>query len=299
MISVNKLSKIYENKIVALNNVSFSLSRTPIFMVAGPNGAGKTTLLRILSTALMPTSGDVYVLGFDGIKEAKEIRKRTAIAPQDSYPDPYLTPEQFVSWYLISRGMSFSESRRQARYALEILQLDDVRKRKCLTLSGGERRRVIIAAAIATNAELLILDEPTAGLDPIGRRIIYKFIKMLSKERNIILSTHLMGEAEDVADKVLIINKGKMLIMDSVANIMRKVPKYYYNVIAEEYSNDIVVSLEDSGFKPSLEGDRISIHVKDFKELQSVISILSKHKLTFTIKRVNLDDVFIELCRSG
>lgn len=297
MISASKLVKIYENNVIALDNVSFDISRKSVLMVVGPNGAGKTTLLRILSTALLPTSGEAYVLGFDIVKEAEEIRKRAAIVPQDSYPDPYLTPQQFISWYLVSRGMSISESRRQARYALEVLQLEDVRNRKCITLSGGERKRVIVAAVIAANAEFLILDEPTAGLDPIGRKTVYEVIRELGKERGIAMSTHLISEAEDVAEDVLIINKGNILAVDSVKKLMQRAPEYSYDVIVREAISGIEACLKDSGFKFSREESRILIHVKDSKELHRAVSVLSEQKLAFTVKKVSLEDVFIKLCQ--
>lgn len=295
MISVQRLVRVYEGGVVALDDISFEVDRKCILMIAGPNGAGKTTLLRILSTALLPTSGHASVLGFDVIKEADKIRRRIAIAPQGSYPDPYLTPEQFISWYLVAYGMAINESRKRAKQALELMQLEHVRNRKCMTLSGGEEKRVIIAATIATNAELLILDEPTAGLDPMGRRAIYDTIVRLGGDHGIIMSTHLISEAESFAEKVLIIDKGRILALDSVRELMRKVPEYAYKVMIEETGKEIETLLEDVNVKFFYESGRTSVYVRGPEELQRMISKLSDLKLNFTITRVSLEDVFIEL----
>jgi len=295
LISALRLVRVYEGGVVALDDISFKVDRKCILMIAGPNGAGKTTLLRILSTALLPTSGHASVLGFDVVKEADKIRRRIAIAPQGSYPDPYLTPEQFISWYLVAYGMSINESRKRAKQALELMQLEDVRNRKCMTLSGGEEKRVIIAATIATNAELLILDEPTAGLDPMGRRAIYDRIVRLGGDHGIIMSTHLISEAESVAEKVIVINNGRILALDSVRELMRKVPEYAYKVMVEETGEEIETLLEDVNVKFSLESGRTSVYVKGPEELQRMISKLSDLRLNFTITRVSLEDVFIEL----
>ena len=295
LIYVEKLVKIYNGNIVALNNISFKIDRKCSLLVAGPNGAGKTTLLRILATTLLPTSGNVTVLGFDVVKQAENIRKKVAIAPQDSYPDPYMTPEQFIFWYLVARGMSINESRKQAKYALELLQLEHVKNRKCLTLSGGERKRVIVAAIIATNAELLILDEPTAGLDPMGRRAVYDMINKFSRDHGIIMSTHLIGEAEAVAEKVLLINKGRILALDSVRNLLGKFAQYEYRIFVEEANKNLETYLENMNVKFLHENGRIVIYIRSSEELQYLISKLSELRLNFTIKRVNLEDVFIEL----
>lgn len=295
MISVQNLVKVYQGGIVGLDNVSFNCDRKCILMVAGPNGAGKTTLLRILSTALQPTSGDAFVLGFSVVRQPAEIRKRVAVVPQDSFPDPYLTPKQFVTWYLVARGMSVSEAGKQAEYALELLKLEHVKNRKCLTLSGGERRRVVVAATIATDAELLFLDEPTAGLDPIGRKAIYDLVTRLGRSQGVVMSTHLIGEAEMVAEKVLVINKGRILAFDSVKELLRKVAKYDYRVIIEEARKDLKTYLENMDVKFFYESGRISIYTRSPDELYHVISKLSELRLNFTIKRVSLEDVFIEL----
>lgn len=292
---MQKLVKIYEGGIVALDNLDFDIDRRCILMVAGPNGAGKTTLLRIISTALLPTSGHASVLGFDVVKQAEKIRERIAFVPQESLPDPYLTAEQFVSWYLVARGMSISDSRKQARYALELLQLDHVRSRKTLALSGGERRRVVVAAAIAANAELLILDEPTAGLDPIGRRAVHDMIRQLGREHGVILSTHLLSEAERVADRVLVIDKGQILALASVEELLRKVAPYEYVIFVEKTSTDLETYLGGADAKFFYEDGGISIYIKGTQGLQHVISKLAELGSRFTIRRVSLDDVFIEL----
>lgn len=295
MLNVERLVKKYEGGIIALDNVTFEINRKCILTVAGPNGAGKTTLLRIISTALLPTSGNVSVLGFDVVREAKKIREKVAVVPQDSYPEPYLTPLQFVSWYLVARGMSISDSKKQAQYALELLQLEHVRNRKCLTLSGGERKRVIVAAVIATNADLLILDEPTAGLDPIGRKAVYNIIKRLSNDHGIIMSTHLLAEAEAVAEEALIINKGQMLAMGSIKELTRKIVGYEYKIIVEEANQNLETYLRSLDTRFLSENGKALIYLKSSEELQRVLPTLTGLKLNFTVKKLDLEDAFIQL----
>ena len=164
-VEVRGLTKVYPPNIDALRGVTFDLAGRALYVIAGPNGAGKTTLLRILYTALLPTSGEAYVFGYDVVKEAVEIRKHIAVVPQDAMPEPYLTPREFIELYLITRGFSRNDAVREARRALKIVGLEHVSNKLCLSLSGGEGKRVLVAAVLATNAELLFLDELTAGLD--------------------------------------------------------------------------------------------------------------------------------------
>ena len=295
MLWAKDLVKVYANGVVALDRISFCIPEKSILVVGGPNGAGKTTLIRIVSTALRYTSGEVNVHGFDARKEAEKIRRISAVTPQESRPDGYMTPEQFVSWYLVSRGISISESKSRARHALELLRIDHVKDRKCLALSGGEMRRVMVATTIATQADLLILDEPVAGLDPVGRRAVYGAIHELSKDHDIIMSTHLIGETEDLAGDILLINKGQILACGSIKEFMRRTAKYSHTVIIDSNDRKLEIELDNLSIRFLREKQHILAYVRNSDQLLDVMSLLAGTKLPFSVRKISLDDIFVEL----
>jgi len=296
IIEVYELVKIYRPNVVALNKVTFNIPKKGLYIVAGPNGAGKTTLLRILYTALLPTSGEARVLDYDVVKEAKEIRKRIAVVPQDARPEPYLTPQEFVELYLMARGFSRSDAIRQARSALEVLGLEHVRNRLCLTLSGGEKQRVLVAAALATNAELLFLDEPTSGLDPLARRRVHEALRELVKGgHTIIVTTHLLNEAEEVADVVLLINRGRVLAMGKPDELKLSILRYQYRVTVREPCTSLMNEIKYLDINIVRRGDGDLVIYVNQEELRKLIDVLTVYGSSFTVEKIGLDDVFREV----
>jgi len=299
VVEVSGLVKVYSPSVVALNGVTFDLPSRGLHIVAGPNGAGKTTLLRILYTALLPTSGEARVLGFDVISEASRIRKHIAVVPQDAVPEPYLTPKEFVELYLIARGFSRSDAAREARIVLELLGLDHVKDRLCLVLSGGERRRVLVAAALATNANVLFLDEPTTGLDPAGRADVHAALRALVKEgHTVIMTTHLLNEAESIADLVVILNRGRVVAIGRPEDVKSSILRYSYRVVLRTPRPEIVNSLRPLGLNISTEGNTVLIYV-DRSALGNVLTTLAGHGAEFSVEKVGLDDAFRMLVRRG
>jgi ABC-2 type transport system ATP-binding protein len=193
-----RLQKTYSNGVEALKAVDLSLPLTGIFTLVGPNGAGKTTFLRILSTQLLPTSGQAFVLGYDVVREAVEVRKHVAVAPQDAVTEGLYTPWDYCYYFARLRGMSTTDSKLSAKESLDVVGLWELRNRLCAELSGGQRKRVIVAAALATQADILMLDEPTSGLDPIARRDVWNALNELvrRKGKTVLLTTHSMEKAE-------------------------------------------------------------------------------------------------------
>jgi ABC-2 type transport system ATP-binding protein len=208
-----KLTKVYrKSKAPALDSLDLEIDSGQIFTMLGRNGAGKTTFLRIASTQLMPTSGSIRVLGLDVVKDAKRLRERIAITPQEAETIYPLTPRDHVLLNLRMRGIEKTEANKRAKEALEELELSDVADVNSDWLSGGLKQRVIVAMAVKTDAELIFLDEPTIGLDPLNRRKVWDQLTRLKKEgRTIVLTTHYMDEAEALSDNLVIVNKGRVV----------------------------------------------------------------------------------------
>jgi ABC-2 type transport system ATP-binding protein len=221
MIQVQNLTKRYARH-VAVDNISFSVEKGDIVGFLGPNGAGKTTTMRVLTCFMPPTQGTATVAGFDVFEKPLEVKKRIGYLPEA----PPVYPEMEVGDYLefVGRlkGIAASELKRRVDEVAERCAVADVKKKLIGKLSKGYRQRVGLAQAIIHNPEVLILDEPTSGLDPKQILETRDLIKGLAGEHTIILSTHILPEVEAVCQRVIIINKGKVVATDSVDNLTHK-----------------------------------------------------------------------------
>lgn len=221
MITVSKLTKRYARN-TAVDEISFAVEKGRIVGFLGPNGAGKTTTMRMLTCFLPPTSGTATVAGFDVLEQPLEVKKRIGYLPEL----PPLYPEMRTSEYLIFvgqlKGLSGAELLSRVDFACERCAITDVKKILLGKLSKGYRQRVGLAQAIIHNPDVLILDEPTAGLDPKQINETRDLIKGLAGDHTIILSTHILPEVEQTCEQVIIINKGKLVATDSVANLRNR-----------------------------------------------------------------------------
>ncbi|MGC8994232.1 MAG: ABC transporter ATP-binding protein [Pyrobaculum sp.] len=235
MIACENLGRRY-GEFWALRGVTFEVGRGVVLGVLGPNGAGKTTLVRILTTELMPSEGRASVAGFDVVREAERVRRVVAAVPQESRPIDFLTPYEFVLSYLLLRGLSLREARRRAREALEEFGLWEVRNREVDTLSGGMKRRVLIAAVFAADADVVFLDEPTTGLDVYSRRLVWNSVaEMKRRGSTVVLTTHYVEEAAALSDVVLVLSGGRVVDMAPPERLVEKVPGKY---VVEIYGAD-------------------------------------------------------------
>ncbi len=271
MIETIELKKIYDGKIEALRGINLKLEKR-FSAIIGKNGAGKTTLVRILSTQLEPTSGRAYINGLDVVKDAKKIRKMIVSIPQEASPIGILTPLELVKMYLIARGMSFHDSGLDAKKALEEVGLEEFANVPTDMLSGGMKRKVFVAMGLASNSELIFLDEPTTGLDPISRFEVWSAIRKL--DGRIVLTTHYMEEAENLAQEIIMVDSGKILEKGSVKELLER---FRGKVRVESYK-----PLEDS-YKV---GDTYIKYVDENRAAE----YLSEG---FAIRKVTLDDLFI------
>ena len=221
MIKVEGLTKRYARH-VAVDNISFEVGKGEIVGFLGPNGAGKTTTMRVLTCFLPPTSGKASVAGFDVLEQPMEVKKRIGYLPET----PPLYPEMEVAEYLTFvarlKGITSNEVLKRVDDAAGRCALGDVKNKLIGKLSKGYRQRVGLAQAILHNPDVLILDEPTAGLDPLQINETRDLIKSLAGDHTIILSTHILPEVEQTCQQVVIINKGKLVATDSVENLQHR-----------------------------------------------------------------------------
>ena len=221
MISAKQLTKKYSRNL-AVDHISFEVQKGEIVGFLGPNGAGKTTTMRMLTCFLPPTSGTASVAGFDVLEQPLEVKRRIGYLPET----PPLYPEMDTVAYLTFvgrlKGVSSAELPQRVNYVCERCAITDVRDKLLGKLSKGYRQRVGLAQAIIHNPDVLILDEPTAGLDPKQINETRDLIRSLAGDHTIILSTHILPEVEQTCEKVIIINKGKLVATDSVQNLQSR-----------------------------------------------------------------------------
>ena len=294
MKSIN-LVKVYRGKetVEALKGVSLYVKKGELFTLLGPNGAGKTTFLRIISTQLLPTSGEAYVLGFNVLHEAEKVREHIAVVPQDVATYGNFTPWEYCYYFSLLRGMTKQKAKETSKRALKAVELWDLRNRTCATLSGGEKKRAIIAAALASDVEVLMLDEPTSGLDAIARRKVWTVLReMVEHGKTILLTTHIMEEAEMVSDRLAIIHKGELMAQGSVEEIKGLVKERFRVVVEgslkalEKYiNNNSSVSF----------GNRRIIYVGDGDEAIELVRKALENGLKAEASPITLEDVFVKL----
>jgi len=291
MITVKNLTKIYENKTVALKNVSFSIQSKGIFALIGRNGAGKTTLLRILATELLPSSGYAEIDGIDIIKDPWTVRKRISVIPQEARAIPWLTPKQTIISYLMYRGLSISEAKRRAEENLKRLGIESYANKLNRVLSGGLKRKLLVATVISSEADILFLDEPTTGLDPISRNGLWEILNEIKKERFIFLTTHYLEEAERLADNLAILEKGELAGMGTMDNLRSKFSRKYSIRILDNTSISFDYGEIVKGYD-----NKIQI-LADEREAEIITRELIDKKIKFSYNPISLEDIFYYLVK--
>ncbi len=286
----NGLTKVYTDHRTALDNVSLSVDTKGIFGLIGRNGAGKTTLIRILSTELEPTSGSASINDLDILTKTSKLRERIAIVPQEARTIRWMTPKQTVFSYLLWRGYPYKEANRLACESLTKLGLEQYANILNSKLSGGTKRKVLIATVTASEADIIFLDEPTTGLDPISRRELWDILRDLGKTRFIFLTTHYLEEAEQLADKIGILKEGKLVSMGTLSEL-RKSSKYQYSVklsskVQIPPLEDAEVTISPTGYTQVMTNE---------KEAFNLAKLLSEQGQKFSISPVTLDDIFFRL----
>jgi ABC-2 type transport system ATP-binding protein len=221
MITVSELTKRYARH-TAVDHISFEIKKGQVVGFLGPNGAGKTTTMRMLTCFMPPTSGSANVAGFDVLEQPLEVKKRIGYLPETPPLYPEMRTTEYLTFVGNLKGLSGDELRKRVDYVCERCAIADVKDKLLGKLSKGYRQRVGLAQAIIHNPDVLILDEPTAGLDPKQINETRDLIKSLAGDHTIVLSTHILPEVEQICEQVIIIAKGKLVATDSVANLQHR-----------------------------------------------------------------------------
>ncbi len=288
------LTKIYGNsKSKALDSLSFTLPSRGIFVLIGRNGSGKTTLVRILATELEPTSGTATINGIDVMKEARRLREKIAIVPQEARPIPWMTPMQTVMAYLLWRGFAYGEAKRRASQALDRLELGGSSNALNRKLSGGMKRKVMVATVLSSEAEVIFLDEPTTGLDPISRRELWETLKEIGNERFTFLTTHYLEEAEQLADQIGILDRGRLIRIGTLEELRKSVNFNYSMKLLSKPLASTLPTLEKGEVVTGTDGNVRILTVEE--EAFRLSGELARTGVKFTINPVSLDDIFFYL----
>ena len=303
-LKVEKLTKIYSekssNKIKALNNLNLEVKEGEIFGLLGPNGAGKTTFLNILAGTVIKNSGSVNVWGYDLDQNPRQVRSSIGIVPQEVNLDPFFNPKSLLELQAGLYGIPKKD--RITDIILKLVSLEKQANSYARSLSGGMKRRLLIAKAMVHRPPILVLDEPTAGVDVQLRRDLWNNMKAVNKQGvTIILTTHLMYEAEEMCNKIAIINKGNLIKLDTTENLLDsiKTKKIIFKVKKIQKINPENLN----GIKFSYNSNN-EITVLYERKKHKIDEIINKIKSTgmeihdISTEEGNLEDIFIDLTKS-
>jgi ABC-2 type transport system ATP-binding protein len=300
-IVVNGLKKSFKN-LAALNGVDLYAKRGSILALLGPNGAGKTTTVRILSTLLLPDSGQALINGFDVVKEADEVRSLIGLTGQYASLDEYLTGRENLSMIGRLYHLRHSDIMRRSQELLELFDLVEASDRAVKTYSGGMRRRLDIAVSLIASPPIIFLDEPTTGLDPRSRLIMWDIIEQLAAAgTTILLTTQDMDEADRLADKIVVIDGGKIIAEGTSDELKQRVGSERLEVmIAEVSSFEAAMKVFDGdGIHIDNETRTLSVGTKGgVNQLKQLLSRLDEAGVDIknvSFRRPTLDDVFLTL----
>lgn len=300
IISVQNLSKVYPSGFHALKSINLNIRAGEIFALLGPNGAGKTTLISIICGIVNPGEGRVTADGFDIVKDFRQARQRIGLVPQELSVPIFETVWDTVKF---SRGLSGKSM--DATYLEKLLRdlsLWEKRGSKIMTLSGGMKRRVLIAKALAHQPRILFLDEPTAGVDVELRRDMWQMIRGLRDSGvTIILTTHYIDEAEEMADRIGVINKGELILVEEKATLMKKLGKKQLTLQLQQPLNDIPPTLAEYPLSLANNGEQL-IYTYDEQnnkvEIAELLRQLGSLKIEFRdlkTSQSSLEDIFVSL----
>lgn len=299
-IKADNLKKYFDD-VKAVDGISLQAARGSVVALLGPNGAGKTTTINLLTTQLKPDSGTAEIMGYDVVKMANQVRCRVGITFQETSVDPALTGMQVLAFSGELYGMKRRDIKRKAADLLDMVELSEAARRKTATYSGGMKRRLELARSLMNTPEVLVLDEPTLGLDPQTRAKVWEYITHLKNEQGLtlLLTTHYMDEAEHLSDTVHIIDHGKIVCEGKPEDLIRGLGDETVKVTGAGDAEVFSARLEKQEYVQSLSrSDGESIHIgvdAGQKRLPQIVALaietgFSVHEVG--IERPSLGDVF-------
>jgi ABC-2 type transport system ATP-binding protein len=302
VISVSNLSKTYASGFQALKNIDLDIGRGEIFALLGPNGAGKTTLINIICGIVNPTKGVVRADGHDIVTEYRAARSMIGLVPQELTTDAFETVLATVSF---SRGLFGKPANLDyIEKVLRDLSLWDRKDNKIMTLSGGMKRRVMIAKALSHEPQILFLDEPTAGVDVELRRDMWETVRLLrSTGVTIILTTHYIDEAEEMADRIGVINSGEIILVEDKSELMRKLGKKQLRLHLHDKLDRIPSELAGYGLELAADGSELVYTYDTQTEHTSIMALFADLNRTgiefkdLQTEQSSLEDIFVSLVK--
>ena len=305
-LSVEKLTKIYSGSkkkpknIKALSELNFKVHQGEIFGLLGPNGAGKTTFLNILAGTVMKSEGEVNVWGFDLDKNPRQVRASIGIVPQEINLDAFFSPRKLLE---LQAGLYGVTKKNQiTAEILKMVSLYDKAESYSRSLSGGMKRRLLIAKAMVHQPPILILDEPTAGVDVELRKNLWENVKILNNAGvTIILTTHYLFEAQEMCNRIAIINKGNLVALDTTSNLLNRIKTKKITFILEKEIDAKNLNLEDINFYINSKNKITITYEKNTEKFDKIISLFNKNNLKIldiSTDAGDLEDVFVQLTKN-
>lgn len=297
LIEAKNLSKTY-GEFVAVNNVSFTVKRGESFGLLGPNGAGKSTTMRMIASTLLRSGGDLSILGMDPNSDGPQIRAHLGVVPQQDNLDSEL--KVYENLYIYGRyfGLGRQHIKAKVEELLDFAQLQDKRSSKVEQLSGGMKRRLTIARGLMNDPDIVLLDEPTTGLDPQARHILWDRLFRLKEEgATLVLTTHYMDEAEQLCDRLIVMDKGEIKAEGSPAELIRTYSSREVLEVRFGSERNIAIGqqLEQYAERIEILPDRILLYAEDGESVLEKLISANLHPVTSLVRRSSLEDVFLRL----
>jgi len=304
ILSIKNLKKIYSNKqtkdTCALNNLNLDVQEGEIFGLLGPNGAGKTTFINIVAGTVIKTAGQVSVYGFDLDKNPRQVRASVGIVPQEVNLDPFFSPRKLLE---LQAGLyGIKEEDRITDTILELVSLEKQANSYARSLSGGMKRRLLVAKALVHQPPIVFLDEPTAGVDVQLRKNLWKNVRLLNELGvTIILTTHYLEEAEVMCDRIAILDKGNVVALDSTKNLLDKIQTKKVTFKTDKKINIKNNDLPSLKLISELESEVCVSYEKSKTNMESLINLIKKNNakiLDISTDDGDLEDVFLRLIKN-
>ncbi len=294
VIEVKGLRKTYGGQAV-VDGIDLQVRRGECFGLLGPNGAGKSTTLRMLMGTTPPDSGEIGILGFNVRADARRMRERVGVVPQKDNLDPDFTVAENLSVYASYFGLRGNDAKQRLRELLSFVALEEKANANVATLSGGMQRRLTLARALVNSPDLLVLDEPSTGLDPQARHVIWQRMRSLKSEgKTLVLTTHYMDEAERLCDRMAIMDHGKILVVGSPRELIETlIEPHVLEVSGTGVEEWVARVAKPESRRVELVGETAFCYCKDDQTLKATAP--ENPRLQFLSRRANLEDVFLKL----